>query len=980
LEKAKKEPLNEKEIRMLNEALLHSRQPWLEWSSKREKKTFEVDPVALHIHEKVSARAIMRAAERDDLEEDLFGTQELDREAEKQFYQHDVDWANRLILGDSLQVMTSLSRREGLAGQVQMIYIDPPYGISFKSNWQNEIGKHTVKDGDGDVARSAEVIKAYRDTWTMGVHSYLSYLKQRLVLARELLTDSGSVFVQIGDENLHRVRTLVDEVFGAENEVAIIALTKTTGAGSPEVGTKTIPSICDFIVWSAKSKGNLKYKQLHKLKVAGEEGATRYKPVASRGGALGTSSDIRSQSGGPTAEFKVEFCGKEFRPHPMYWKTNVEGVRRLIGAERLFIEGKTLRYLRLLDDYPASPLNNVWTDIGGIQSRSDPKVYAVQSATKIVERCMLMTTDPGDLVFDPTSGSGTSAYAAEQWGRRWIAIDSSRVAVAIARQRMLTSKFESYKTLDPREGAYPNTPRNPGSGFVYKTVAHITLKSIAQNQSLDPIFAKYGPKLDESLEALNAALNDVDDDCKSSMVKKLVSKHREEGASSISEADKRRWLLPGTSLDSISAVKGGGGLKPITVKQAEVYRTYIPSADGWKQWEVPFDDDPDWPEHLQRALVAHRNIWQEKMEYVNGSIEANSDQEELVDQPEIVKGVVRVSGPFTVESVRPLEKSLRGGVEPDSPIGGAPEELESFDDDDLSFTVEETGVDYETDSDIQLTNAAGHLDRMMALLKQDGLTFPGNKHIVFEPLNLIESEFLHAEGEFTPDGGGDKRSAGIVIGPEHGAVTAFQANSAIFQAIARNYDDLFFAAFSFDATAQDKIQEANENDATPLRVHMAMIRPDVLMGDLLKGNTAKKKKAATEQTTQQLFTVFGQPRTRIEKTGDEFVVHMEGMDVYDPVKNEIVDTKAGKVAAWFLDSDYDGKTFCISQAFFPDKDAWTKLAKSLKETKEEDLASVLEKMTGGTSLPFEPGEHRRVAVKVIDPRGNEVLRVHNLEL
>ncbi len=991
LEKAKTGALSEKEVRLLGEALLRSRQPWLEWSTKREKKTFAVDPVALHIHEKVSARSILRAAERDDLDDDLFGTKKLDREAEKQFYQHDVDWANRLILGDSLQVMTSLARREGLAGKVQMIYIDPPYGIKFSSNWQNEVGKRDVKDGNEDLTREPEMIKAYRDTWTLGVHSYLDYLKQRLVIARELLTESGSVFVQISDENLHRVRAVMDEVFGAENFVAIVSYQTSVGLGS-----ELIDRVTSYLVWFCKLKEKMKFKPLFKELELGESGATRYSKVENtENGEIRsfneeettsgpwrpfTDQGLTSRSGSDTIGFTIEFRGVKYIPTVGGWRTGQEGIKRVRGAERILTAGQTIRFKKCFDDFGALALTNSWDDVrGGIQSRDDPKVYVVQTATKIVQRCMLMTSEPGDLIIDPTCGSGTTAYVAESWGRRWITIDSSRVAVAIARQRLLTARFETFKTKDPSEGLDSDKPKNPGSGFHYKTISHITLKSIAQNKSLDPIFEKHEPILEKWLEALNHEMAKVTKELKADLVRKLTIKHQEEGPRAVTDSDQRRWLLPGTDQKLIAVIPGRKGQKALSAKQAETYREAIPDDGEWKEWQVPFDSDPDWPQSLQDALAAYRQAWRAKMDEVNACIEANAEQEELVDQPEPVRGVVRVSGPFTVESIRPLEKSLKGGAESQTPISGAPEELDSFAEGDLSSRVREGGDEEDGDSDLKVANASGHLDRMLALLRQDGLTFTGNKHISFDPLHPIESEFLHAEAEVSPAGSGEKRRAAIVIGPEHGAVTAFQATSAIFQAIARGYDDLYFAAFSFDASAQDKIQEANDNDATTLRVHMAMIRPDVLIGDLLKGNTAEKKRAATVQTTQQLFTVFGQPRTRVEKKKEGYVVHMEGMDVYDPVKNEIVDTKAGKVAAWFLDSDYDGKTFCICQAFFPDKDAWAKLAKSLRDTREEELADILEKMSGGTSLPFTIGEHRRVAVKVIDPRGNEVLRVHGLE-
>jgi adenine-specific DNA-methyltransferase len=870
--------------------------------------------------------------------------------------------------------MSSLARREGLAGKVQMIYIDPPYGIKFSSNWQNEVGKRDVKDSNEDLTREPEMIKAYRDTWTLGVHSYLDYLKQRLIVARELLTDSGSVFVQISDENLHRVRAVMDEVFGAENFASQICFYKTTSQTSSR-----LPETKDYLLWFAKDLGQVKFVNVWQEKdpnIIGYDFAfypngsrvslskiDRFNigSIRSKGGLPAMLGGLTSSSGGPSAQFPIKFEGAIHKPASGGWKTNSEGFRRLHSACRLGIKGNTLRYVRYFDDFPARPLTDIWTDVSFGGFVSEDKRYVVQTATKVIERCILMTTNPGDLVVDPTCGSGTTANAAEQWGRRWITIDSSRVAVAIARQRLLTAKFETFKTKDASEGVDPDKPKNPGTGFHYKTVPHITLKSIAQNKSLDPIFDKHEPILGEKLEELNRHVAKVAKEEKEALARKLIAKHQQDGGRAVTDADQRRWLLPGTDPQLIQATKGGKGLNAISAKQAEAYRDAIPEMDTWQEWEVPFDTDPDWPQPLQEALTAYRQAWRAKMDEVNACIEANAEQEELVDQPEIVKGSVRVTGPFTVESVRPLEDSLKGiGHEaPDSPIDGAPDQLDG------SFEPPERDV----------TNAANHIERMIALLRTDGLTFTGNKHLKFDPLDPIESEFLHADGLIPQADGSEPRRVAVVIGPEHGSVGSFQVNTAVSSAIQRGYDDIIFAAFAFDAASQDRIHETNENPANTLNAIMAQIRPDVLLGDLLKGNKAGGKVAETAKASQQLFTVFGQPRTRIEHKGSEYTAHMDGVDVYDPVKNSIEATKAGKVAAWFLDTDYDGRTFCICQAFFPDKTAWEKLAKALSGTIDPEAFAAF---SGTKSLPFHIGEHKRVAIKVIDPRGNEVMRVHSL--
>jgi adenine-specific DNA-methyltransferase len=962
LEEARRRPLTVEETAALA-ALLEAPQPWLEWTGKRETPDFAVEPVALHIHERVSAQAILRAVRREDIQRDLFAEGVQSAREARAYYQHDVAWANRLITGDSLQVMTSLARREGLAGQVQMIYFDPPYGIKFSSNWQNEVGKRDVKDKDEDLTREPEMIRAYRDTWTLGVHSYLAYLKQRLIVARELLKDSGSIFVQISDENLHRVRAVMDEVFGADEFVGLITFKKTGYQASA-----LIPSNCDYLLWYAKRKDGVKYRQLsvsklstsafvgqdlwfeenngHQRRLTAEEYAELQNVDANKL----FRHKLAESAGSSGRDEKISVNGKTFRPKEgKHFSSNDEGMNRLLLADRFFPIGNTLRFKNFLGDYPITPITTSWTDTV-VSGFSDPQRYVVQTATLVIERCMLMTTEPGDLVLDPTCGSGTTAYVAEQWGRRWITIDSSRVAVAIARQRLLTACFDTYKTKDPVSGVDPSAPQNPVHGFYYKTVPHIKLKSIAQNKGLDTIFAKHEPILATRLAELNAALAAVAAPAASTLrqklVGKLLAKHVTDGSNAVTDADCRRCLLPGT--DKVLIQTG----KKITPKQAEAYRAAIPPTGAWREWEVPFDQDPEWPAPLATALTAYRAAWRAKMDEVNAAIAANAEQEELVDQPELVRGVARVAGPFTVESMRPPETSLKGEAEDSepSPIGGAPGELEAFE----STAAPERDV----------TNAASHVERMLELLKHDGLTFTGNKHVAFSQLDTIESSFLHAEGEFQADDGKPHRVA-VVIGPEFGSVTSFQVDNALRAAHRRGYDDLVFAGFSFDATAQETIQAYNDEPRAEVRLHMAQIRPDVGMKDLLKKT----------QKVEQIFTVFGQPRTRVEPKAGEVVVHMDGVDLYDPVANALLATSAGKVAAWFIDTDYDGKVFCICQAFFPDKTAWEKLARALKTSLAD---GAFEALSGTTSLPFKPGPRQCVAVKVIDPRGNEVMRVHRL--
>ena len=484
--------------------------PQLVWKGKDEQDRADlaVPVVPIYIQEKIHPQAIIDALPRieqpDGNQSNLFadfngGPHDFEQKIE--FYHHEQNWSNRMILGDSLLVMTSLAEKEGLKGKVQTIYLDPPYGIKFGSNWQVSTRKRDVKDGKAeDATRQPEQVRAFRDTWKLGIHSYLAYLRDRLIVARDLLTETGSIFVQIGDENVHLVRNVLDEVFGSENFVSQIAFAKTSGFSSDFVS-----NICDEILWYAKGKEACKFRSLYGEKREGETGASKYRPFETIKAAQALGHDPNRQavsdqltSQGPSNTDQIfHFQEKPWTPpQGMHWKTTVDGLQRLNIALRLFIEGNSIRYLRFLDDFAASPLSNVWLDIGGIQSRTDPKVYVVQTATEAVKRCLLMTTDPGDLVFDPTCGSGTTAYVSEQWGRRWITCDTSRVAVALARTRLMAAKFPYYLLADSPEGIKKETELTAKvppecktesdirKGFVYRRVPHVTLKSIANNTDI----------------------------------------------------------------------------------------------------------------------------------------------------------------------------------------------------------------------------------------------------------------------------------------------------------------------------------------------------------------------------------------------------------------------------------------------------------------------------------------------------------------
>lgn len=491
------------ELRALSE-------PFLNWAGKAERISFDVPTLPLFVHERLSTKAILETLKRHKKDQqvdffDLFGDpQHSIADQVLKAYEYRDDWVNRMILGDSLVVMNSLLHYEGLGGQVQMIYIDPPYGVKFGSNFQPFVRKRDVKHNDDDhMTREPEMVQAYRDTWELGLHSYLTYLRDRLLLARELLTPSGSVFVQISDENLHHVREVMDEVFGVENFVAVVTVSKTSGLSSPSARTLTLASTGDFLIWYARDIERIKYRQLYRSKIDGKSRDNVYRhvelPDGTRraltkaeasdlsllptGARRYTLSDTTAQK--PTTVFDYYFEGRLFHPGKRGWRTTSGGMDRLAAAKRLHAVANSLRYVSFEGDFPVIPLNTVWEDTG-TGSFLEEKLYVVQTGTKVVERCILMTTDPGDLVLDPTCGSGTTAYVAEQWGRRWITADTSRVPLALARQRLLTATYPWYELKEESRG--------PIGGFVYKRkqnrkgeevggiVPHVTLKSIANDE------------------------------------------------------------------------------------------------------------------------------------------------------------------------------------------------------------------------------------------------------------------------------------------------------------------------------------------------------------------------------------------------------------------------------------------------------------------------------------------------------------------
>ena len=577
--------------------------PQLVWRGKDQQDWSDlvVNAPPLYIQEKVKPKVLIddlrrvseqaAPAQAGDMT-DLFGDfNGLPEGADKtEFYQHEGHWQNRMILGDSLQVMASLAEREGLRGKVQCIYFDPPYGIKFNSNFQWSTTSRDVKDGNADhITREPEQVKAFRDTWRDGIHSYLTYLRDRLMVARDLLTESGSIFVQIGDENVHRVRAILDEVFGDENCVSLISFSKSSSTNSPSGKTDVLPATADFLLWYAKDAAKVKFRQMYKPK---EEGSS-FDAVYTRGdtGNPFTLSDLTAQK--PTTVFDFDFEGRKYNPLPRGWRTVNEGMVRAAKANRIEKVKNSIRYRQFRDDYPVIPRNNFWTDTG-TGSFTETKVYVVQTGQKVLERCILMATDPGDLVLDPTCGSGTTAYVAEQWGRRWIAIDTSRVALALARARIMGARYPFYLLADSREGRQKEaeiTRSVPSShdvygniahGFVYERVPHITLKSIANNAEIDVIWESAQQKLEPLRNALNKALG----------------------------------------------------------KQ-------------WQEWEIPREADAKWSDAAKKL---HADWWQQRIarqKEIDASIAAKAEFEFLYDKPYEDRKKVRVAGPFTVESLSP---------------------------------------------------------------------------------------------------------------------------------------------------------------------------------------------------------------------------------------------------------------------------------------------------------------------------------------
>jgi adenine-specific DNA-methyltransferase len=854
--------------------------------------------------------------------------------ARTEFYQHDAHWSNRMILGDSLQVMASLAEREGLRGKVQCIYFDPPYGIKFNSNFQWSTTSRDVKDGNAEhITREPEQVKAFRDTWRAGIHSYLSYLRDRLAVARDLLTDSGSIFVQIGDENVHRVRALLDEVFGDQNFVAQIAFNKTTGAGSPAIGTLVLPSICDHILWYARDLNKIKFRQQLKDKVAGEDGGIRYREAQSYAalkhslipsGALVTLSAVTSN--GPSINQELTLFGRSWFPQSgTHWKTTTKGMQRVAASGRIVITGNSLNYIRRLDDFAAVPLKNIWEDIGGIMSRSDPKVYVVQTSTTAVARCILMATDPGDLVLDPTCGSGTTAYVAEQWGRRWITVDTSRVALALARARIMGARYPFYLLADTREGQKKEAELTRGEprsaptrgdlrqGFVYERVAHITLKSIANNAEIDVIWDKFQQVLEPLRAALNSALDKNWEEWEIP---------RESGEPWKAK-DQKLFFAIREAVSRGNASAAASALAALNLNLGTIYS---------------LDTLPQRPAEPWSAKVEelHSEWWKQRatrQKEIDSSIAAKAEFEYLYDKPYEDARKIRVAGPFTVESLSPHR--VLGVDENDELIDGVREPRMGYGERDFTAII------------LENLKAAG--------VQQ---AHKGDK-IVFTSLHPWPGDLICAEGRY-PEGHGEKRAA-IFIGPEFGTVARPDLVDAAKEAAEAGFDVLIACAFNYDAHASEFAKLGR------IPVLKARMNADLHMAEDLK-NTGKGN----------LFVIFGEPDIRILDEGPEgelsqIRIKVKGVDVFDPSTGEVRSDGAEGIACWFIDTDYNEESFFVRHAYFLGaNDPYKALKTTLKA--EIDLDAWLT-LNSDTSRPFDKPNSGRIAVKVINHLGDEVMKV-----
>ncbi len=945
MEEADKSP-----IRLAYERRNRDLDPQLVWRGKDEQDWSDliVQAPPLYIQEKIHPKVLIddllrqSRARRDeanppmpDLFSDFNGLP--DKEAVTEFYQHDANWSNRMILGDSLSVMASLAEREGLRGRVQCIYIDPPYGIRFNSNFQWSTTSRDVKDGNPDhITREPEQVKAFRDTWRDGIHSYLTYLRDRLTVARDLLADSGSIFVQIGDENVHRVRALMDEVFGDENAITEILVKK---KGSQK--SSLLDPVNDFILWYGKTprhNGKIKFRNLYEVRELDAETINEFSRAELPSGQIINLKDYTTADG-ERLDFRAyprrieqEFPGARlFRPWPITnggeraqqmdpvlfdgepilppkgrcWSHTSRVVSGgLTGMERNRIAGRLVRsrnsldFKRYLDDFPFKSISNWWDGLGG----APDQIYVVQTNQRIVERCILMTTDPGDLVLDPTCGSGTTAFVAEQWGRRWITIDTSRVALALARARIMGAWYRYYLLADSPEGqrkeaeitgAPPkNTPTQNDirQGFVYRRYSPVDSSDIANNAEIDVIWEKWQQTLEPLRARLNAAL----------------------GRSSLS-------------------LRGGEADEAISSRSP---RRFAPRDDNaaWEEWQIPREAGADWP---QEAKKLHAEWWQTRtarQKEIDASIAAKAEFEYLYDKPYTDNSRIRVAGPFTVESL-------------------SPHRVVAVDQDDsLIDELAEPGAGWNDFPSMVLDH-----------LKTAGVQQAHKEdRIAFTALTPWPGELISAEGRYS-DGARERRAA-ILIGPEFGIVSRPDLVDAAREAADAGFYVVIACAFNFDA------HSAELDRIGRIPILKARMNPDLHMAGELK-NTGGGN----------LFVVFGEPDIAIEPAGgDQIRVTIRGVDVFKPQTGEIESGGPEAIALWFIDTDYNEESFFVRHAYF--LGAATDPYKALKTTLKAEIdEEAWESLKSATSRPFPKPRSGRIAVKVVNHLGDEVMKVFGVK-
>ena len=883
--------------------------PQLVWRGKDEQDLDDlvVNVPPLYIQEKVHPKALIADLRRQSRENRGAEEHQIDMFADfnglpdgadrTEFYQHEGYWQNRMVLGDSLQVMASLAEREGLQGKVQCIYIDPPYGIRFNSNFQWSTTSRDVRDGNREhITREPEQVKAFRDTWRDGIHSYLTYLRDRLTVARDLLADSGSIFVQIGDENVHRVRALMDEVFGEGNFVSLISIQTTTGFQSEYVG-----NISDYVLWYAKRRetGKSRNPFFRKNFQIGEGNARwlMFQDFTCRGV---TASERRAgeipDGTKPYAPDNLISQGRSRSPQPFtfqnktddpwnknsHWKANYPaGMERLAKAGRLHTAENSIRFVRYHEDFELAAHGNIWTDTS-TGNFTDDKTYVVQTNSKVIERCILMTTDPGDLVLDPTCGSGTTAYVAEQWGRRWITIDTSRVALALARARIMGARYPYYILADSRDGQLKEaelsrhapsempTYGNVRQGFVYERVPHITLRDIARNTEIDVIYDEFQEKLEPLRKELNRALE-----------------------------------------------------------------------TAWEEWEIPRDAEESWPED---ATVLHARWWEQciaRQKEIDASIAARAEYEYLYDKPYEDLSKVRVAGPFTVESISPHR--VLGVDENGDVIDGVAEARNGYG----------TGYDF---GQVILDN-----------LKRSGVQQAHKEdRITFTSLTPWPGRFVCGDGRYVEGGSGEEdddalsgpeRRAAVFIGPEFGTVSRPDLVEAAREAADGGFDVLVACAFNYDAHTT----EFESLGRVP--VLKARMNADLHMAGELK-NTGNGN----------LFVIFGEPDIDVLDADDgQIQVRVNGVDVFHPNTGEVRSDGPEGIACWFIDTDYNQESFFVRHAYFLGAgDPYKSLKTTLRAEIDEDAWATLH---SATSRPFPKPETGRIAVKVINHLGDEVMKV-----